>query len=594
MFGSLFDERFARSASGIYAYTAVRLILLATVAAFVAMGVDWTVASTWAGAALLAEAAVVIATRQAARATRSSASSGWICAAIYMLSALTWSMAGVLLWSASNTACQVAAAAFFAAHLMYIQARHGQSPGAALPVLPSVLLPAAVPLALPHFQGPDQMLVCLAMVVVALHTLISMWTSLRTSNALLQAQNAIAAASDAKSEFLARMSHEIRTPLNGVLGMAQALAAEADMKPAHQRSLAVIRQSGESLLVILNDILDLSKVEAGRLELEKIEFDLGETVRSAQDTFASQAAAKGVAFRLDLDPRAVGTYLGDPTRVRQILCNLLSNAVKFTDRGQIELSVAWRNEVLEMVVSDSGIGIAAPDIPRLFSRFQQVDSSTTRRYGGTGLGLSICRELAELMGGAIEVESTPGVGARFTVLLPLRRLGDPEVSLLDPETIEERSAAALAEGGPPLKVLVAEDNPVNQLVIQTLLDQIGIHPDLVGDGAAAVEAWRAAPYDLILMDVQMPVMDGVAAARAIRLAEGAEGRPRTPIIALTANAMQHQVAEYLAAGFDGHVAKPIDASRLYETLAAVAAAAPVREPAPAEAEQAGTERTEAA
>ncbi|MEW5686464.1 MAG: ATP-binding protein [Pseudomonadota bacterium] len=589
MFGKLFDERFARSAAGICAYSAVRVVLLAAVTAFVGMGVGWTVAALWAGAALLAEVAVVIATRQAARTTIGPVTTGWTCSAVYMLSALTWSMAGVLLWSADNTACQVAAAAFFAAHLMYIQSRHGQSPGAALPVLPSVILPAAVPLALPHFQGPDQVLVCLAMLVVALHTLISMWMSLRTSSDLLRAQNAVAAASDAKSEFLARMSHEIRTPLNGVLGMAQALAAEPDLKPAHQRSLSVIRQSGESLLVILNDILDLSKVEAGRLELEKIPFDLGETVRGAQETFAGQASAKGVGFRLDLDPRAVGTYLGDPTRVRQILYNLLSNAVKFTERGQIELSIAWRNEVLEMVVADSGVGIAPQDLPRLFSRFQQVDSSTTRRYGGTGLGLSICRELAELMGGAIEVESTPGVGARFTVLLPLRRLGDPETPLLEPETVEERSAAALAEGGLPLRVLVAEDNPVNQLVVQTLLDQIGIHPDLVADGAMAVEAWRGAPYDMILMDVQMPIMDGVSAARAIRLAELAEGRPRTPILALTANAMQHQVAEYLAAGFDGHVAKPIDATRLYETLAAAAPAPPAHRPETIEAD-----RTEAA
>ena len=574
LFGRLFDERFASAAGGIHAYSPVRLVLCVAVTVFVGIGVDWRVAAAWAGAALLAEAALVIATGQIKRAVRGRVVSSRTCAVVYMLAVLTWSMAGVLLWSSDNLACQVAAAAFFASHLMYIQALHAHSPGAAIPALPGVILPAGVPLAIPHFQGVDQALVCLSMQVVSLHTLISIWVSLRKSRDLQDAHTALETASDAKSAFLARMSHEIRTPLNGVLGMAQALAVEADLRPEQQRKLSVIRESGESLLVILNDILDLSKVEAGRLELEKIPFDLADVVRGAQETFAPQALAKGVTLRLNLDPRAAGTYLGDPTRVRQILCNLLSNAVKFTERGEVSLAVSWRNEVLEVEVQDSGVGIAPQDLVRLFSRFQQVDSSTTRRYGGTGLGLSICRELAELMGGAIEAHSAPGAGTRFTVLLPLRRLGDAEIRRLEPESAAERSAAALAEGGPPLRVLAAEDNAVNQLVLKTLLDQIGIDPVVVGDGAAAVEAWRTIPCDLILMDVQMPVLDGVAAARAIRNAERAEGRPRTPIIALTANAMQHQVAEYLAAGFDGHVAKPIDAARLYEAVATAAAAAP--------------------
>ena len=574
MFGSLFDERFADAAAGIHAYAPVRLVLCVAVTIFVGMGVGWTAALPWCAAALLAEAALLIATRQTARTPRGRAISGRACALVYMLAVLTWSMAGVLLWSADSVACQVAAAAFFASHLMYIQALHAHSPGAAIPTLPAVVLPAGVPLVLPNFQGADQALVCLSMLVVSLHTLVSMWVSLRKSRALQEAQTAIEAASDAKSESLARMSHEIRTPLNGVLGMAQALAAETDLKPEHQRRLSVIRESGESLLVILNDILDLSKVEAGRLELEKIPFDLGEIVRAAQETFAPQAAAKGVGFRVDLDPRASGVYLGDPTRFRQILYNLLSNAVKFTDRGQVAMAVSWRNEVLEVEVSDSGVGIAPEDLARLFSRFQQVDTSTTRRYGGTGLGLSICRELAELMGGAIEAQSAPGTGARFTLLLPLRRVGDAETQQREAETPAERSAAALAEGGPRLRVLAAEDNAVNQLVLRTLLEQIGIEPVIVGDGAAAVEAWRTTPCDLILMDVEMPVLDGVAAARAIREAEAAEGRARTPILALTANAMQHQVTAYLAVGLDGHVAKPIDAAQLYEAIASAAQAGP--------------------
>ena len=254
--------------------------------------------------------------------------------------------------------------------------------------------------------------------------------------------------------------------------------------------------------------------------------------------------------------------------MRQILYNLLSNAVKFTEAGEVCLSVARGAEALEIVVADSGIGIAPEALDRLFGRFQQVDSSTTRRFGGSGLGLSICRELADLMGGSVAVQSTPGEGSRFIARLPLPRLGDAQAATgLSADTLE----AGLSRSEAQLSILAAEDNGVNQLVLKTLLAQVGVEPTMVGDGRQALDAWRHGAFDLILMDVQMPVMDGVAATQAIRAAEAADpGRPRTPILALTANAMQHQVAEYLAAGFDGHVAKPIDAAKLYEAIAQAA------------------------
>jgi signal transduction histidine kinase len=564
VFGRLFDERFRSVAAGVYAYGPMRLILGVFVGAFVGLGAGWTAGGLWAAATAAVEAVQFVVTRRVARTETPSQALTWACVAAYVAAIPTWSMSGVLLWSSASPACLVASAAFFGGHLLYIQAYHAHSPGAAFPALPAMLAPALVALLMPRFHGVDQIIVCLTLGAVVLNSLLSMWVSLRKSLDLQEAQAAMRAASHAKSEFLARMSHEIRTPLNGVLGMAQALAADPDLNAGHRQSLGVIRQSGESLLTILNDVLDLSKVEAGRLELEAIAFDLEATVRGAQEAFAPQAAAKDLAFRMRFEPEAAGVYLGDPTRVRQILYNLLSNAVKFTEAGEVSLSVARGAEALELVVADSGIGIAPADMTRLFSRFQQVDSSTTRRYGGTGLGLSICRELAELMGGSVEVHSTMGAGSRFVVVLPLPRLSDvaPEPSG-GAETLE----AGVADGEATLRILAAEDNAVNQLVLKTLLAQVGVEPTIVDDGQQAVDAWRAGAYDLILMDVQMPVMDGVAATQAIRQAEAAEGRARTPIVALTANAMQHQVAQYMIAGFDGHVAKPIDARRLYETIA---------------------------
>jgi signal transduction histidine kinase/ActR/RegA family two-component response regulator len=388
----------------------------------------------------------------------------------------------------------------------------------------------------------------------------------RSRNVLRQARKraqdgelAAEAANTAKSAFLATMSHEIRTPLNGVLGMAQAMAAD-ELTEVQRERLSVIHRSGEALLAILNDVLDLSKIEAGKLELETIEFDLGELAQGAYSAFTALANKKGLSFALDIGS-ARGRYMGDPTRIRQILYNLISNALKFTDVGEIRVTAERDGDFLTIAVADTGVGISPQNLVRLFQKFDQLDSSTTRRFGGTGLGLAICHELAQLMGGEIQVESKVGKGSRFVVRLPLPRVG------------EERAPPQLAP--PPvseipqplrLRVLAAEDNAVNQLVLKTLLHQLGVEPAVVEDGAAAVEAWKAAEWDVILMDVQMPVMDGLAATALIRRLEAETGRGRTPIIALTANAMAHQVEAYVAAGMDRHVAKPIAAAELFQAL----------------------------
>ncbi|ACG79649.1 sensor histidine kinase/response regulator [Phenylobacterium zucineum HLK1] len=371
------------------------------------------------------------------------------------------------------------------------------------------------------------------------------------------------AANQAKSAFLAAMSHEIRTPLNGVLGMAQAMAME-DLPPHQRERLEVIRQSGESLLAILNDLLDLSKIEAGKLELEDAEFDIQELARGAHATFVAVAEARGLAFEVAVAPAARGVYRGDPLRVRQILHNLISNALKFTEAGSVRVTVGRSGGALSLVVQDTGIGIPPEKAARLFQKFEQADASTTRRFGGTGLGLAICRDLAQMMGGSIGVESAPGEGATFTVLLPLKRIARapaPPTAAPPPPTPRETA----------LKVLVAEDNAVNQVVLKTLLEQLGVAATVAPDGRAAVAAWEREPWDVILMDVQMPEMDGPTATGVIRRREAAEGRPRTPIVGLTANAMQHQIAEYRNAGMDDVVAKPVQVDRLVEALNAAAA-----------------------
>jgi CheY-like chemotaxis protein len=337
---------------------------------------------------------------------------------------------------------------------------------------------------------------------------------------------------------------------------------EADGLTSLQRErLAVIRTSGEALLAILNDILDLAKIEAGKMELEEIAFDLEPVLSGVEAAFAPVVACKFVSYVTTVSAEAAGAYRGDPLRLRQILYNLVSNAAKFTDQGQISVRVDRTDEALRLVVADTGVGIAPDKLGLLFAKFSQVDASTTRRHGGTGLGLAISQELAELMGGRIEAESAVGEGSRFTVILPLTRLAAG--------ARPEATHGAPVEAAPKhddLRVLAAEDNPINQLVLKTLLAQIGIEPTVVENGQEAVAAWVAGEWDAVLMDVRMPVMDGIAASQEIRRLDAAGRRARTPIIALTANAMAHQLAEYAAAGMDGHVAKPIDAAALFAAL----------------------------
>jgi signal transduction histidine kinase/ActR/RegA family two-component response regulator len=382
---------------------------------------------------------------------------------------------------------------------------------------------------------------------------------------LESARDAANAANVLKTQFLANMSHEIRTPLNGVLAMAEVMSM-GELGDVQRERLGIIRQSGNLLLAVLNDVLDLSKIEAGKLSLVKDDFDLVPTLNASAETFQVMAQGKGLDFRFSISDEATGWWRGDADRLRQIVGNLLSNAVKFTPQGLVEtiVDVNPQTDALRLIVRDSGVGIAPEKLPALFEKFTQADNSATRRFGGTGLGLAICRELTQMMGGSIDVESREGHGSTFTVELPLTRGEATSSAQVDPAQVgDERN----------IRLLAAEDNPTNQQVLAAVMESLGIDIDIVGDGKQAVDAWRVGGYDLILMDIQMPVMDGIDAAREIRSIEITEQRKRTPIVALTANALTHQVDEYMAVGMDGHVAKPIEIAKLYEAISAALTAA---------------------
>jgi len=382
------------------------------------------------------------------------------------------------------------------------------------------------------------------------------------------AKTAAESANRAKGQFLANMSHEIRTPMHGILGMAE-LAMDSETPQESREYIKTLRSCAEGLLAVLNDILDFSKIDVGKLTLENIPFSLRHSVDQVCKLVLPQARVKGLLLECQIAEDVPDVLVGDPTRLRQVLINLVGNAAKFTESGSVKLQVSQtqfdsaktekiQNQAdLIFQVSDTGIGISEEQQKYIFGAFAQADGGVTRRFGGSGLGLAICSQLAQLMGGHLSVESTPHVGSTFEFICTFA-MGKEQDLAVQPALVAENEA--------PMRILLAEDNPANQLLSAKLLSRRGHKVNVVSTGLAAVDAWEATEFDLILMDDQMPVMDGVEAVRQIRSRETTNRRRRTTIVSLSASAMVGDRERFLASGMDGYLAKPFTAEELYATV----------------------------
>lgn len=419
---------------------------------------------------------------------------------------------------------------------------------------------------------PQDYLIAIGCVLYMTHLLVAVRQSAATTKALQQAnatateeRNRAEVASAAKSDFLAVVSHEIRTPMNAVMAAAT-LLDRSRLRPEQREQVGMLKDAGEVLVGLLNDVLDFSKIEAGKMQIEPTTTDVRDKLKGLKSLWEPRADANGVAIRLILSPDFPSGLCIDALRLQQILFNLLSNAVKFTQQGEVTVQADWMADgsTLRIRVSDTGCGIPADRLPLIFNSFEQVDAGVTRRYGGTGLGLAISKRLAELMGGALAVDSHVGVGTTFELTLP-----SEAVAAVDEMEEQAEAEADLSN----LSILAVDDHPVNRKIVAMLLEPFGCRLSFAEDGAEAVALARDVPFDIILMDMQMPVMDGISATRAIRV-EGANRQ--TPVIALTANALDVHRQAWLAVDVDNFLTKPIDPAALVSTLerASRAVAAP--------------------
>lgn len=544
---------------------------LTTVAA--AFGLGLPIALGWLLCLGLAEGLARLATRRFKSGVRGTPH----LRAAFVLAALPinliWAGLGALLWFAPAPELKMAAVAIWVGQIVYTQNFRHQ-PGALLAV--SATAPMASMLVFPLFfydaHGVAANVARWGLMAVVLTTINVMLSNRAAANRmdaltrnLRDERERALEANRAKSTFVAVTSHELRTPMNGLLGMAYALD-RSNLNEAQRRHVRLMIKSGDSLMQVLNDVLDLSKIEAGKVDLDHVATHLPELVRAAGDAWRDAAAEKGLWLRTEIDPSAPDWILADPQRIRQVLMNLISNGLKFTSQGGVTIQLTAsapdidRTYEVRLRVIDTGVGVTAEFHDRIFDSFTQADNAVSRSHGGTGLGLTISRALARQMGGDLTLESGQGGGATFAFTLRAAPIAAPAV--VDEEADQHDDTADFGD----LRILMAEDNAINQLVVRTMLEATGVALTIVGDGQAALEALKIGGFDLVLMDINMPVMDGITALGAIR--SGAAGDPAIPIIALTASAMSGDRERFLTMGFDDHLGKPIRPVDLLSSICA--------------------------
>ena len=538
----------------------LRLLASAFCVALSGFCLGWPITLPWTLALIVAEAATWITATPQRQARRPTQRQRLLYFLAVVWTNLVWWAFVLMLWFPGTPGLRIAAICLLAAQLAHAQAFAARSKLMLVMIGggPSILL-----IVLCSFfsgvTGQERIFVALGAVMSAAYSLRAALANRKQSEALEASRAEAVAANQAKTSFLALMSHELRTPMTGVLGMARALEME-QLSPRQTRQVRILRRSGEGLLTLLNDILDVSKIEAGKLDLESTPFDLEAKVEHIREHWSQAAEAKGLVLTCALEPPGPTWLLGDPTRLRQIMMNLISNALKFTQVGEVALTVTVRDQPdglagLEIAVSDTGVGMTPEAQARLFEAFVQADASVARRFGGTGLGLSICRRLARMMGGDIGVVSRAGQGSTFTVDLRLPRCPAEPVVEDEAETIDLSG----------YRVLIVDDNATNRIVGQTLLEAFGCAVTTAEDGFEGLACLRAQRFDAVLMDIHMPRMDGSAALAAIRAGEA--GDPAIPVVALTADAMPAMIEALTRQGFDGVQAKPIVPESLVAVLA---------------------------
>ncbi len=565
--GSLLDERLDAVAFTARQVFVVRMVVGCGVAILTSTLYGVGVGGSWFAAFVAAETCTRWLTRAVGRgwAMTRKQRAGYLVA--MLLSTLVWSLLAVLFWTENQEPFRLAAMAILAGIMIHAQGFSFRSPAAlaALGAVPATLW-FVLPVGFGGYSGAPLITLTAGLGMLLCYVAASARANMRSAAALAEAQHTAEAANEAKSAFLAMMSHELRTPMNGVLGMARALQ-RTELDHRQKGYVETILRSGDGLMAILNDVLDISKIEAGRMDLEVVAFDLKALGDQAVQLWSEIAISKDLSLTCEAAPDLPPLVLGDETRVRQIVLNLISNALKFTEAGAITLTMraapaADGDGGVEIVVTDTGIGMSPEQTATLFRPYAQADASTARKFGGTGLGLAICRKLSAMMGGEIGVESQPGRGTTFRVWLPLPEAEPAAMDAVEPEIL------------PALRILVADDNPINQAVARAVLEAAGVTVDCVADGAQALDRLRVEAFDLVLMDVHMPIMDGVEAVGRIRA--GQAGTSDVPVMALTADAMPGEEVRLLAMGFDALQHKPVQPAALINAIVEVLANRPPR------------------